>query len=152
MSSASETNNWTEITKPKAKKIVFNLTNWSIKGKETSDVRVNIKAWLPKTDHLKFQENNTLKVFATGRYNTGTGVQKAFKEIFYEYLFPLDGVTITRANFTDLGWSFDCNGETIVLDSSLDHRILTFQFKIKKLSKELSMRLILFKRTFHYRN
>lgn len=114
MSSVSETDDWTEITKPKVKKIVFNVTNWSIKGKETSDVRVNLKAWLPKADHFKFQANNTLKVFATGRYNTGTGVQKAFKEIFYEYLFPLDGVTITRANFTDLGWSFDCNGETIV--------------------------------------
>lgn len=114
MSSASETDDWTEITKPKVKKIVFNLTNWSIKGKEFSDVRVNLRAWIPKADHLKFQANDTLNVFATGRSNTGSGVQKAVKETFYEYVIPLDGVTISKANFTDLGWSFDCGGETVV--------------------------------------
>lgn len=104
------------------------INNWKVYKNEECDICVS--AWIPETEHKKFQLNNDLKKMATGNHSVGRGTSSR-QITHYEYFFK--PTKVNRMKSSDPMWRFDVKYLTIGM--SFGARVQNNNYEVQTLEQ-----------------
>lgn len=106
------------------------IINWKISRED--DGSNTITSWVPESDHKKYQLNNNIKKFASGKSNTSPSKFK-YLETYYEYVFRSVKIKNASRNM----WRFDQGSEIICF--SFESRVQNKNYEIQSMEEILDL-------------